>query len=279
MTLKDIVYDIKTLLRQVTDDTSVSDVFLVHKINNYREILANAYYQQYKVLDPALFQRLGVLDTTDVLSSDHPAIGYGSVRFSKVSLPKLMSIPDAMTVQVSEVSRLKILTEVSLPYLLEVIKNKDYRLKIWHLYFREDDAINIYPTIKKVAVSAALSDPRDGYKFKTEYGNLAALTSNNQYTVLSGSVRENIASTQNIYVKGDTFTTDANGTYSGDGKVKLTTQYSAVSMSDDYPISREMAQEIVIQILTRDYQIERQQIFDTFNDAMDQLKVIAKNVG
>jgi hypothetical protein len=58
------------------------------------------------------------------------------------------------------------------------------------------------------------------------------------------------------------------------GKVYNGTSWNFLTFDDEYPLSYNYAQEIILQILTNDFQILKQQIPDLVNDSQNELKVM-----
>lgn len=281
MTIKELVWDIKTLLRQLTDDSYVRDSFLIAKLNMYRAYFIKAENTLYHRIDQEWYQRLKLIDCTNVYSSDDPNIPFSTISFGKFTLPRMIELPNMASVilRTSSMSEQIYYQEYSI--LVEMIKNKDYRVNIFHYYTRLGDNYYTYPYIKSISPSQViLYNPLDGYSFLTEYANLNELTHNTEYVVVSGILTKDaqIAS-PTIIRKGEIFIANGNSSYTGNAKVKFTDQVIAVNGDYEYPVGGDIAQRMILEILTKDFQIEQNRIFDTINNSIDDLKLIYSTLG
>ena len=278
MTIKELVWDMRILLRQLTDDSSVNDAHLIHKLNIYRALYIVEQYNMGYRLEEEWFQRLPLTECTPVNSGDDPNVPYTSINFGKFTLPRVIELPGGVSLKLRTSSMALEIYWKNMSELMQMIKSKDYRVKIFKFYTRIGNEFYIYPYTEKIATQAILFNPLDGYQFDTEYGDLANLNAGYEYKVVKGSITQSNPATEpptlTVYAKEETFTSNASYTYSGTGKVKLTDQVLAVNGDYEYPISPDIAQRIIIDILTKDFQIERSQIFDVINDSIDQLKLI-----
>lgn len=283
MTLKELIYDIRILLRQLTDDSSVIDSHLIYKLNVYRALFIHDMNVTFKRLDNEWFQRLPLVSCSEVFSSDDPDVPYSSLSYGKFTLPRMIELQEATSMRLRSSSMTTDIYYKSFSELNEMIKAKDYRMKIFTYFSRINNDFYVYPYKTKISAEVILFNPLDGYEFQTEFWDLSNLTHGSNYTVISGSVQPVIvtppAPLAVVIKKGQTFTANSNYTYTGNGKVKLLDQITAVTGDYEYPVGGDIAQRMVIEILTKDFQIERSQVFDVINDSIDQLKLVYSKVG
>jgi len=73
------------------------------------------------------------------------------------------------------------------------------------------------------------------------------------------------------YLPNATFTGTATTTFtaSGNSQVFYTNYEVEMTENDPYPVSAHLARQIVISILTTEFQIEKQQVVDVLNDSAD----------
>ena len=150
-----------------------------------------------------------------------------------------------------------------------MIRSKDERIDMFKYYIYEGNTVYTYPAINQVSFSGLLQDPLDSSLFYTTPEPLFNLESGIEYIVTQGSVTDGTT----VFKKGETFTYSG-GTYSGNGVVYRTTKVINSTKDMDYPISPDMAQRIILEILSKDFRLERQTIADIFNDAKDQLQIV-----
>ena len=270
MKLEYIIYDIKELLLALKDDTRVKDSYLIHKIINYDCLLKEQMVLQGIPIPEQCFSRLPKREVHEVTTGDHPDITVSSIKLGKVDYPKLINVPDLdKALRVTSSSRQAQLYRTTFPYLMHLIRSNDSRLQLFHYYVPYGTGLYIYRFLPELDIMALLEDPTDAYQVYSELFSVDQLQVGIEYVVLTGAVTEMIGTVPTVYKKFDSFICQADYTYSGDGKVQKESAIHQITLQDDYPITRAMAQQIVIQILTRDYQIEKQAIPDIYNDAMD----------
>lgn len=284
MTPEEIIYDIRTLLRQLHDDSSVKDAHILRKISNYRALFIKIDNEANKRLEDSWFQRLKLTSLTPVFSSDDPTIGFTTVKMGRCTLPTIIDLDMMASIRLTTASRMKEVYYKDFAMLREMIMADDYRLKIFDFYTKMgQNTYYFYPYHDRISPDLILDDPFDGYIFNTEFGDLANLSHGISYTVVDGTIKSLATSgtvdIETIYKKGETFIADGNLVYSGIGHVVLTTQITAFSETSNYPIGADIAQRIVMEILTKDFQLQMTKIVDVINDSMDALKLVYSEIG
>lgn len=282
MTIEEIIYDIKLILRATTDDTRISDAHLLRKILNYRSIFITEAYTQTNTMNASWIQRLGNKALTPSGSADNPNITDGTVKLGKMTLPSVIPIgPEKGIYRISDTQRQKQVYPTTWPQLMHMISYQDNSLRLFRYYVNIGNEYYVYPVTGEVDVMIVLENPLEGYKFSTELVSLSDLESGTEYYVLSGSVRERTITlypggeSSIVHTRNSTFTAGSASTYSGDGKVRRATQMTEEALNKEFPVDAMMAQRIVLEILTKDFAIERQGISDVINDAQDETKVMA----
>jgi hypothetical protein len=270
----EIVWDIITILTKsnITNDERFGEAIISSKINNYRAQKIIRDWNANKHINPVYLQDFGV---DNVNSADDPAISHTSLCFGKVTLPPVVTFYDSSLFdkgvwRVASSSKQKRYAPVTMDKLMLMIALNDWTLNHYHYYLRIGNALYLYPYVNQVNYVLVCENPFDGYVFRTEKIYSGELINGENYTVESGSIIYNGTN----YSFGATFTANAVGIFTGTGVVKFTTKKRRLTWDDEYPVSREIAQEIIIDILTKDYNIERQQVADITNDAMDEMKVM-----
>lgn len=136
--------------------------------------------------------------------------------------------------------------------------------------FRYYDRYNTELFINKANIDSLLIVP---ILLHPEDGKL-----NNSTPVASGSLVNGtvyyITGSQIIYngavkAAGTTFTANATTTFTGQGTVYLNSVVEDVLDTDPYPASAEMIRQIEIEILTKEFNIEKGQLTDVRNDSVD----------
>ena len=271
MKIENIVYDIKHLLNALTDDTRIADGHLIFKINNYWAIFLKEDYNQTGILNKSAYQRIPLITSYPVSSADDPSVDGGTIKFSKITVPKLIQLGErepAMDLWMSQ--KHQRIYFIDRDTLMEMIIANDELLDIFKYYIYEGNDVYIYPVVGNVSFAGLLETPMDASMFYTTPEALFDLTAEIEYIVTSGSVKAGTT----VYLKGETFTAVSGTTYSGDGVVYRSTKVIDANKDMEYPISSDMAERIVLEILSKDFMLEKQSIFDIFNDSADQFKAV-----
>jgi hypothetical protein len=276
MTLEQIIYDIKMILRATTDDTRISDAHLFRKILNYRTIFITQEYFQTGTINTSWLQRLGLKTLTPVNSADNPIIIDGTIKLGKFTMPAVIPIGTEQGVYaLYEGQRQKQIYRTIWPVLMHMISAKDGRLNLFRYYCKIGNDTYVYRFIDQVEPILILDNPLDGYNFNTERIPINDLENGIEYYVMSGSLKEVGDDGITVHIKNTSFTCDSNSVYSGDAKIRLTEQVVAVAYNNEFPVDGATAQRIVLEILTKDFAIERQAVSDVVNDSADQAKILS----
>lgn len=94
MTYEDIIYDIREIYGALEDDSDLSDLWILHKLNNYRTVLIPEKYKLEPFIDPSWLQPLEKFDFTKTDAADDPAITYNSITLGRAELPEVVSLPE-----------------------------------------------------------------------------------------------------------------------------------------------------------------------------------------
>jgi len=275
MKIENIIYDIKHLLDALTDDTRINDAHLIFKINNYWAIFLKDEIEKTGIINESYFSRFPLITTNPVSSADDPNVIGGTVKFSKFKMPAIMNIPNTfgLPVRLYTAERHNRIYEITRDYLFEMLHSEDDTIDLYKYFFREGNEVYIYPVVHKVSLLALLQNPLEASVYYTTPELLFQLENGIEYVVTSGSVKD---SNNTLYLKNETFTCDSSLSYTGDGVVYRVNQVLDADKDSDYPIPPDIAQRIVLEILTKDYMLEKQNIFDIVNDSQDQFKIMKK---
>lgn len=280
MKLEDIIWDIKTILGATKAElrNSVEDRFLANKINNYRSVFIATFFDQNFIINDNWTQDLGVKKVAKVNSADDPSIVISSISVGKLQLPGIIPLIDISGYnrgyyRISTTSRQKTIFQTSTERLFNMIYCKDPRLKLFYFYFTIQDSIYIYPYLNQVIPVVILDDPMNGIIKKTDYVLSGQMIPGEMYTVVRGSIIYGSLGTQK---KGDVFTcTEQIGiNFTGSGFVMKANQLTNMTVQSNYPVDRKMAQQIILEILTKEFQIEMGHVQDVVEDNQDQFKII-----
>lgn len=272
--LRQIVYDCITVLSKgkYTDDSRLDDDkdgFLAYKIREKRAQEIRNIYDKLKMVDPIWLQDYGIVDVTEVNTADDVTATLCKCKLGKITLPRVISLttnqgmnPDMGVYAVRSSCGTHEYYYKSLPQL-QYFVDDEIRSRFKY-YARVMDSLYLKPFVKQVRPMLILENPLDGYVNDTENKASGKLVVGTSYTVYGAQVVHNSIG----YAPGATFTA-VNTVFTGNGQVRLTTPRRQMTDLDPYPIGQEMADRVVMRILTEDFQIEKTQIASGDNKSDD----------
>lgn len=269
MTLREIIYDIITILSKgaYTDDSRLDDSkdgFLAYKIREKRAQEIRNTYDKLKMVDPVWVQPYGIVNTTKVNSADDITASLCKCTLGKITLPRVISltnnqaqVPDLGVYSIRSVCGThefyyKPLTQLS--YFTDDSVRSNFKY-----YARVMDSLYVKPYTQQIQPFLILENPLDGFVFDTE--NKTSLVIGTSYTVYDAQIVSNGVG----YAPGQSFNAVVT-TFIGNGHVRLTNPKRQFSDLDEYPMGQDMADKIVLRILTEDFQIEKSEITSKKND-------------
>ena len=264
------IYQVKKILErsQVTDESRHDPEFILDKLLQYRALVIAKKYKETMVINPSWLSNLGLIETTRVLSSDVPdAISTGSTYYSKVQLPEVVNLGnDAGLSYIYTASQNKKLYPLpDLNRLNSMMKVNDMRLGIYTFIIPiGNNMAYIYPLTDRIQGRAVLANPLFGIRINTLLVKSGFIEAGVSYEVKDAEISYNGV----IYVPNGTFVGIAGiSTYTGNGKVYFDESHRTTVFDDPMPISMELYPEIILNILTKEYNIEAQKIPDMINDS------------
>jgi hypothetical protein len=269
MTGNEITYTIINILTRFgfTDDSRLDPDQIAFLRDNVRSQLIHAEYNQTKVVDNAWMQDLGFLNLTPVNFNDDNSIPFCECIVSKVTLPDNISLYNP---QSSSDSGLKLISSCGTRqfyyYPIELLAQipKEHVRNKFYYYYKIGNAYYINKQMDKVRAIMVLNRPKDAAIINTEFVSSGSLVVGTSYTVYEAQVVHNGLG----YNPGQTFTA-VNANYTGLGKVKTTSRTSAYTEDSQYPVQGDMARQIILEILTKEFAIEETKITDVKNSSED----------
>lgn len=253
-------------------DEPVKFNFIADRIAVYRAKEIRDSYSRNEELDFQLIQDLGMMPLTLVNSADDPGAPLGCKNMGMMKLPTVVDIPGKKGIwRIASASK-----QIELEYIEYHLfhdipsdyvhgKFEYYTLIGNKLYTRKYQA-NINPLL-------ILDNPLDGFVIDTENivsGNLiykTSFTKAEDYKVIDAPITHNGVQ----YAVGATFTA-VNPDYTGVGTVQLVNQKRRLNFDDPYPMTNTMFYIVFINILTKDFQIAKQQAKNIVNNGqLDEL--------
>lgn len=271
-TKKNIIDSIKNIASRfkVTDESKLDEDWLSYKIDQVAAQLKVAQYAQTKVLDQTWLSDLGLIDLYRVNIADDINVTFCNCDVSKFTMPQVISF-------LSKDGNI----DLGVYTLISACGNKQYfpkRLSMWrytpsdhtnsmfNYYWRINSEVYINDAkVQKIRPILCLLHPEDGKLINSQNVASGDLVSGTSYIVKFGSIVYN----NTPYSDGATFTANATTTFTGTGKVYLSSQARTYLETDPYPASGDMIRAIEIEILTKELGIEKQFVADIRNDSID----------
>lgn len=265
----------------LTDDSRLAtiDNWLSYKINQVRAELIIKSYNNDQVVDRTWLTDLSLQTLHSVNFADDPSITFCCADVSKVFIPNVVSLRSGYDSNVD----LGLFTVISacgkteytlFPMSTWSIIPKEHIRSKFHYYDRVNTALYINKKVEKLRILAVLENPEDGYIIQSEPIASGSIVNGTVYVVIGGQVVYNSV----VYNANDTFTGGAITTYTGLGKVYLNSQLQAITNTQPYPVSADMARQIELEILTKEFGLEAQQITDIQNDSADDQQQVKQPV-
>jgi len=272
ITLQKIVWDIRRVLRSISDDSTIKDLHLIEKINHYRAQLIEKQYNLTMMYNPEWIQSLIDEPITQVNSGDIPGfVGRSDLKFGKLVIPSVLFNERGRfgIMRINAPGGWNSIHLVDQPILQLMIEIGDWRLDTYLYYMEIGNALYFYNYFGSISARLILADPREGYVYNTTKVMSGDVLPDVTYVVKGGIVNYSGI----FYDPDDTLVGVAlHPSYTGQGKLYKYPQKWHVGYTDLYPIDEAMAQEIIWTILNKDYQIERSIAPDDLNDATDEVK-------
>jgi len=238
--------------------------WLIHK---YRSVTIRDDYRATREIDPSVLQDFGQIFFTNVLSSDDPAISVGSLHLGKIVVPRVVSLPGfagyyRITSSSKHCQHYPIEMDMFFNIPPDSIAAKgDY-------FFPVNNAVYISPVRKEGNMVLILDNPMNGIVLLTQNVLSGDIQTGVSYTVQSGQTVYNGVG----YNVGQSFTgTFGITTFSGTGVVKHTIQKRPITINDDYPMSMNMFEKVIVKLFYQEFKFTQNMVADAKNDAMAEL--------
>ena len=269
-TKKQIIDSLKIILTRFepSDESRLDDDWLSYAIDRVRAELIIRQYLQTSVIDQTWLSDLGLLTFYKVNRADNVTITC-DCDISKTTIPQTISI-------ITEDGNL----DLGIYSLISPCGKTSYfpkRTSMWRYtppehtnslfgsYARINTQLYVDRVVEKLRCLAILLHPEDSILTNSAPVNSGSIVSGTVYIVKGGQViYDNV-----VYAPDSTFIGTATTTFQGSGTVYLNSQIASYRDVDPYPASGEMIRAIELEILTKEFGIERQMIPDVRNDSKD----------
>lgn len=269
---KNIIDDIEIILTRFgkTDDSRLDEDWMSYKIDSVRAQLIKAEYKITNVIDQTWLQDLGTTEFYAVNFADDRNITCCECDISKADLPPIVSLESGNGNQ-----------DLGLTIMSMCGTKKYYplSLSLWSIIPSEHPR-NLYPYFSRIGTAtyvnrkvtqlrpyAILANPEDAVIKNTAPVVSGSIATGIVYVVKNAQIVYNAT----VYAVNSTFTGIVGiTTFTGSGTVYLSSQTAAFNDTDAYPCTGDMARQIVIEICTKEFGIEKMGLAaDDKNDSKD----------
>lgn len=275
MKAEDLIFDVLHIatMSTVTKDTRLDELYILQKLNQYRAIRIPDQFRKLREINPLWIQSMEIFDITKTNSADDDNLLSTSICMGKITLPPVVAIEGNLGLKrVGGSSGQTKWYPIDKDKFYQMYEANDFRLVMFIHYIPLGSAIYVYPYQSKGVADIIAENPLDVPVKRSEYVLTGSIATGESYTVYVAQVTYNAV----VYNVGDTFTGVVGVTaFTGPGKVKYTNMFRTRTILDPYPIDLGMAEMCIMDVLTKDLNIERQQIADIVADSQDQLKILS----
>jgi len=272
---KSILDDAMILLTRFskTDETKADEDYLYYKIDQVRADLIIAKFAQTNEIDPSWVQDMGLINFTQTNITDDPNLLVCNCPVSKAEIPQLISLNTGSgEVELGVYSLMSACGRFiynQYPISRWAYMPSGHTRNLFKYYSRINTTIYVNKKVDQLRGLFILYNPEDAVIKSTSPIQSGSLVNGTTYIVKFGQVYYNGAT----YQPNTTFTATSVNTFSTSiGSVYPYTSVRAFNELDNYPVSAEMARMIVIELLSKEFNIEKQSILDIKNDSVDDEK-------
>ena len=274
-TKKQLIDDVLILHERFSrsDDSRVDETWVGYKVEQARvsEILKE--YNVTKVIDQNWLVDFGIHSLTKVNFSDDPIVDFCACDIMKAEIPEVINLTylgdGNLDLGLRVISACGKTTYTAYPIEAWRMIPKEHVRSMFHYYQRFGTTIYVNKLINNLRFFG-IPATTEGLMIKKTLPVISGgIKSGYSYTVkgITGLVVYDGVN----YLPNDTFTGTATTTFtaSGSSQVFYTNYEVEMTENDPYPVSAHLARQIVISILTTEFQIEKQQVVDVLNDSAD----------
>ena len=162
MTYEDVVWDVREIVKAIEDDSDLEDLWIIHKINSWRETLLEQEFKRSREVNPDWLQRTGMLPVEKTSAADDPKITNNSVTLGKMIIPPVAKLPDDMGVyQISGASAIQTFEPATFQKLMLLAQYGQVEENGFGYYTRIGTTIYLLPIILRASAILILKDPTD----------------------------------------------------------------------------------------------------------------------
>jgi len=274
---KNIIDSIQIILSRFgrTDESRVDDNWLSYKIDQVRaELIIDEYYKT-NIIDQNWLSDVSLIDFHKVERSDNNAV-FCDCDVSKTFIPQTIPLKNkdgnldlGIYMLISPCGKTTFYPQ-RMSMWRYVPGCASYEL--FNYYFRINTSLYVSKVVEKLRFVGILLSPEDGYLISSAPVPSGSLVLGATYLVKYGQIIYNNV----VYQPNSTFvcvqpvgSLTPVTTYQGSGVVYLNSQLLTYNNTMAYPAGADMVRQIELEILTKEFGLERQMIADVRNDSKD----------
>lgn len=266
--LIDSIWGIATKFK-ITDDSRFSPDWISYKIDQVRAQLIVAEYAQTKTIDHSWLSSPMLIDFHKTNYADNSSIPEGCI-VSKASIPQTISLKSNEGGNDLGIFSLTAANGHKQFYFKRIYQwasycPPDHTNSLFKYYDRINTDLFINSDATRLLLTPILLNPEDGVLNSTNTVSSGSLVNGTSYVVKGSQI---VYGGQPL-PPNTVFTGSADPNYTGQGLVYLNDQVENYNDTDAYPASGDMMRAIEIEILSKEFQIEKGSFVDVRNDSID----------
>ena len=275
-TKKQITDDILILLERFsrTDDSRVDETWVGFKVEQVRvsEILKE--YNITGVIDQNWLVDFGIYPLTKVNFADDASLDFCACDIMKFEIPEtinLTSLGDGnLDLGLKVISACGKTNYTYYPLEMWRMIPKEHTRSKFPYYARMGTKIGYVNKLVNNLRFFGIPATTDGLMLKKTLPVISGSIKSGYVYMVKGSTGT-VTYNGIVYMPNDTFTATSTTTFtaSGSSQVFYNDYEVEFTENDPYPVSEHLARQIVLSILTTEFQIEKQQVVDVLNDSAD----------
>jgi hypothetical protein len=272
-TKKSITDDIMNIMSKfnLNDDSRLDVDWLSYKIDQVRAELIVKEYDTTKFIDNAWLSDLGLVDFHKVNFADDLTASYCKCDISKAHIPQLITLYNpngnidmGVYTVISACGKTRYFNK---PLSLWNYTPEGHVHNLFRYFHRNNTALYVNHVVDQLRIICLLAQPEEGIIINSEPVASGSITVGTVYYVKYKQIVYNGVT----YQPGSTFTgVTGKTTYTGSGTVYLNSQIHNLRETEAYPVTPDMARAIVLEIITKEFGLEKAVIPDTINDSEDE---------
>jgi len=162
MKIEELIWDVFEIKKALEDDSDLEEMWVLHKLNQWRSVLIPQEFAITQVINPVWLQRIRKFSWTKTNAADDPAIEYNSITLGKYTIPRVVSLPDDQgTYRISGSASIIPFEPTDFNTLMMKAEVQEDVQGDYGYYCKVGDVIYIYPFIMEGSAAIIAENPFD----------------------------------------------------------------------------------------------------------------------